>query len=141
MTEIKRSALVAQPAAVLYQLVLDVERYPEFLPWCSAGNVLEQTDERQLATVTIDTKVRQIAFTTENTLEPESRVGLRLVDGPFKKLTGEWRFLPLSDDACKVELDLEFEFSSGALALAIKPVFSKIAESMLDAFVQRARQI
>ncbi len=141
MTEIKRSALVAQPAAVVYQLVLDVDEYPQFLPWCSAGKVLEFTDERQVASVTIDAKVREITFVTENTLNPTSTIRLRLVDGPFRKLAGEWRFLPLSDDACKVELDLEFEFASGALALAIKPVFSKIAESMLDAFVTRAKQI
>lgn len=139
MTEIKRSALVAKPTATLYQLVLSVEDYPEFLPWCSAAEVLEQTKERQLASVTIDAKVREITFTTENSLNPTSTIGLRLVDGPFRKLRGEWRFMPLSEDACKVELDLEFEFSSGAIALAIKPVFSRIAESMLDAFVERAK--
>ena len=138
MTIVNRSALVAKPAQSLYNLVLDVASYPEFLPWCSKGEVREQTDDRQIATVSIDTKIKEISFTTENSLTPVSQIDLQLIEGPFRSLSGQWRFLELSADACKVELDLEFEFASGALALAIRPVFGKIAESMLDAFVKRA---
>ena len=140
MTEVKRSALVARPARELYELVLDVNAYQDFLPWCSRSATLEQSDSRQLASVSIDVKVREITFVTENTLEAPSRIALQLVDGPFKSLAGEWRFLPLAEDSCKVELDLEFEFASGAMALAIKPVFSKIADTMLDAFIARAKE-
>lgn len=116
MTEVKRSALVARPARELYELVLDVDAYQDFLPWCSRSATLEQSDSRQLASVSIDVKVREITFVTENTLEAPSRIALQLVDGPFKSLAGEWRFLPLAEDSCKVELDLEFEFASGAMA-------------------------
>jgi len=139
MTTVHRSALVEKPAEQLYNLVLDVGAYPEFLPWCSASSVLEQSDTEQLASVSIDAVVKQVTFTTRNTLTPHSQIGLQLVDGPFRALSGEWRFTALSDAASKVELDLEFEFASGALALAIKPVFQKIAETMLDAFVERAK--
>jgi len=138
MTIVNRSALVARPAQSLYNLVLDVASYPQFLPWCSKGEVVEQIDDKQIATVTIDTKIKEISFTTENTLTPFSRIDLQLIEGPFRSLSGQWRFQELSPEACKVELDLEFEFASGALALAIRPVFAKIAESMLDAFVKRA---
>jgi len=79
-----------------------------------------------------------VTFTTRNSLTPHSRIALQLVEGPFRSLSGEWRFSELSPGASKVELDLDFEFASGALAFAIKPVFQKIAETMLDAFVARA---
>lgn len=141
MTTVHRSALVEKPAKQLYQLVIDVESYPEFLPWCSRASIGEQTDELQVASVSIDAKVKEITFTTRNTLTPHSHIGLQLVEGPFRSLSGEWRFSELSPTASKVELDLEFEFASGALAFAIKPVFQKIAETMLDAFVARANSM
>ena len=141
MTQVQRTALVERPAEQLYNLVLDVPSYPEFLPWCKASEVIEQDASRQLATVTIDAIVKEVSFTTRNTLTPYNTIGLQLQDGPFKSLNGEWRFKALSDAASKVELDIEFEFASGALALAIKPVFLKIADTMLDAFVARAMSL
>ncbi len=141
MTEVRRSALVAKPAAQLYELVLDVDAYQNFLPWCSRSSIIEQSSTRQVASVSIDVKVREITFVTENTLEAPSRIALQLVDGPFRSLFGEWRFKPLAEDSCKVELDLDFEVASGAMNLAIKPVFSKIADTMLDAFIARAKQL
>ena len=138
MTQVQRTALVERPAEQLYNLVLDVPAYPEFLPWCKASEVIEQDEAQQVATVTIDAIIKQVSFTTRNTLTPHSSIALQLQDGPFRSLNGEWRFKPLSDTASKVELDIEFEFASGALALAIKPVFLKIADTMLDAFVARA---
>ncbi len=138
MTQVKRTALVERPAQQLYNLVLDVPSYPEFLPWCTASNVVEQSEEEQVASVTIDAMVKQVSFTTRNILTPHSRINLQLLDGPFRSLHGEWRFKPLSEEASKVELDIEFEFASGVLAMAIKPVFLKIADTMLDAFVERA---
>ena len=138
MTQVQRTALVERPAEQLYELVLDVPSYPEFLPWCKASKVIEQGGSEQVASVTIDAIVKQVSFTTRNSLTPHSRINLQLLDGPFRSLHGEWRFKPLSEAASKAELDIEFEFASGALALAIKPVFLKIADTMLDAFVARA---
>lgn len=141
MTTVHRSALVERPAELLYNLVLDVDAYSQFLPWCSDSSVSEQTSTEQTASVTIDAVVKQVTFTTRNTLQPHSRIGLQLVDGPFRSLSGEWRFTELSSNASKVELDLEFELASGTVAFAIKPVFQKIAETMLDAFVERAKSV
>lgn len=141
MTQVQRTALVERPAEQLYNLVLDVPSYPEFLPWCNASEVIEQSASQQVASVSIDALVKQVSFTTRNTLTPHSQISLELLDGPFRSLNGEWRFKPLSDVASKVELDIEFEFASGALALAIKPVFLKIADTMLDAFVARAMSV
>ena len=141
MTQVQRTALVERPAEQLYNLVLDVPAYPEFLPWCKASEVIEQDEAHQVATVTLDAIVKQVSFTTLNTLTPHSSIALQLKDGPFRSLNGEWRFRSLSESASKVELDIEFEFASGALALAIKPVFLKIADTMLDAFVDRAMSV
>src|SRR5262245_9026528 len=138
MIAVERQALVPYSAASMYALVADVERYPEFLPWCSGTEVLVREQKRTLATIDIDFWGVRQQFTTENRNEPGKRIDLALVSGPFRSLGGAWRFTPLSDGACKVELSLAYEIANPVLDRLIGPVFHYIANTVVDAFVRRA---
>lgn len=141
MPTITRSALVEHAASDMYQLVTDVDRYPEFLPWCKAARVLEQTEDSQTATVTIDERMKSASFTTRNQLVPAEAIHMTLVDGPFRQLSGTWRFKSLAENACRVELEIDFEFKTKVFAIMMSPAFSKICDTMVDAFVRRANQL
>ena len=141
MKTITRNALVPYSAQRMFDLVADVDHYPEFLPWCGGARILEQSGQRQVATVTIAFKGIRQSFTTENTLEAPTRIVLNLRDGPFTHLDGEWRFKVLREDACRIDFNLSYEMRSGLLAKVLGPVFSQIAQTMVDAFVKRAEQV
>ncbi len=142
MAAIHRSALVQYSAAEMYALVNDVDAYAEFLPWCRSSRVISQSDDEMIASVEIAKGLLNQTFTTRNTLVRDRRIDLRLVDGPFRTLHGCWTFEPLkTDNASKVSLDLEFEFDSAMVSIAAKPIFTQIANSLVDAFVKRARQV
>lgn len=134
---IKRSAQVPYSAAQMYQLVTDVAAYPEFLPWCSDTQIL-QTGERALtARVTLALGKLHQSFITRNVMEPQRRVFIELVKGPFKHLTGEWQFESLPS-GCRVSLDMSFEFKSRLIRMALGGPFHHVANSFMDAFIQRA---
>ena len=128
----------------MFDLVTAVERYPEFLPWCDRAQVLEHSEAGMTAEVGIALGGIRQTFVTRNVHELGERVQMHLVKGPFSKLEGDWRFLPVGDGtqrACKVELQLNYGFSSAALAALVGPVFDRIAATMVDAFVKRAEQV
>jgi ribosome-associated toxin RatA of RatAB toxin-antitoxin module len=128
----------------MFRLVTDVARYPEFLPWCDRARVLETDNQGMLAEVGISVGGIQQTFTTRNEHVEGRSVGMSLVKGPFSNLNGTWRCIPGGDGApraCKVELDLQYGFSSKTLATLVGPVFDKIAASLVDAFVKRASQV
>ncbi|RWR02937.1 cyclase [[Pantoea] beijingensis] len=141
MAQISRSALVPYSAEQMYQLVNDVDAYPQFLPGCTGSRVLE-ADERQM-TASVDVSKAGISktFVTRNTLTDNQSINMQLVDGPFRKLTGGWRFTSLSEEACKVELNLEFEFTNMLVELAFGRIFKELAGSMVQAFTQRAKEV
>ncbi len=144
MKNIHKSVLIWYTPEEMFRLVTDVARYAEFLPWCDQSRVLESDAQGMLAEVGICLGGIHQTFTTRNTHEEGRSVGMSLVKGPFSKLTGTWRFLPVGDGtqrACKVELDLQYGFSSATLAALIGPVFDKIAASLVDAFVKRAEAV
>ena len=141
MHHISKSAIVPYSCEQMYQLVNQVNNYPEFLNWCSSASILNQTDSEITASVSIKKSAFNQTFTTINTLTINQRIDMRLKDGPFNHLSGAWIFTALSDNACKVELELEFNFSSKVVDVAIAPIFTSIANSQLDAFVTRAKQI
>jgi len=141
MPSISRSALVSHSASSMYGLVRDIDSYPRFLPWCSAARIQEQSDTHQLASVSMDKRMRSLEFTTRNRLEKDSAIHMGLVDGPFKTLSGVWRFTPLDEHACKVELAIDFEFKSRVLAALVGGAFSKICDTMVAAFVKRADEL
>ncbi len=144
MKSVHKSVLLWHSPHEMFTLVADVPRYPEFLPWCSSGEVLEHTPQGMVARVGMSLGGFKKSFTTRNTHVPEQRITLELVDGPFSHLDGVWEFLPVGDGsqrACKIGLTLHYGFSSSTLAALVGPVFDKIAASLVDAFVKRADQV
>ena len=141
MPSISKSALVTYSASEMFALVDDVSLYKEFLPWCGGSEELSRDEDEVKASVTISHSGLNKTFTTLNRLQNNKMIEMELIDGPFKHLHGFWRFDPLAEDACKISLDLEYEFSNMLLGMAIGPVFSQIANSMVDSFCLRAEAI
>lgn len=141
MREIHKTALVHYAPQQMYALVDDIGAYAEFLPWCSESRVLQRDTTSVEASLGISYGKLNKTFTTRNLNTPHHLIEMQLVDGPFKRLHGKWTFTPLGDDGCKVELRLEFEFSNRLLDMTVGPVFSQIANSLVDAFSQRAKQV
>lgn len=144
MKTVHKSVLIWFSPQEMYDLVTDVASYPKFLPWCDRACVVEAHDGGVTAEVGIAFSGIHQTFTTRNTHKPGSEVRMQLVQGPFSKLEGRWAFHPVgegSQRACKVELVLEYGFSSGLLGAMVGPVFDKIAASFVDAFVKRAEQV
>lgn len=141
MTTIHKSALVPYGADEMFGLVADIESYGRFLPWCGGSRILAREPGSLTAAIDIAYHGVHKTFTTRNKLIPGRAMELQLVDGPFKFLHGSWRFEALEDKACKVSLDLEFEFANRLLALVIGPVFNNIANGLVESFRQRAEAI
>lgn len=141
MAVVEKSALVPFPASAMYGLVTDMERYPEFLPWCSGARLLSHSGEELCGEIEVSRLGVTQRFSTCNRLHPPDRMELRLREGPFHKLDGAWEFTALRDDACKVSLRLEFEFSGRLIDRAFGAVFSQIANSLVDAFCRRAHEV
>ena len=141
MALVERSVLVDFSPEQMFRLVDQVEDYPQFLPWCGGSSVQGREAGSVIATVVIDFRGVRQSFTTRNTRrEPES-IEVQLVDGPFRRLEGSWRFRALGGAACKVEFRLQYEFSSRILDRLLSPVFGHIASTFVDAFVKRAEQV
>jgi len=138
MTTVHRTALVPYPADKMYDLVNDVSSYSEFLPWCSDASVLEKAENEILASITVAGGGLSKTFTTRNELIPSKSIIMRHVDGPFKSLTGIWTFTPLSDQGCRIELEMEFEVAGGILAKVFDKFFNKASDKLVDAFTERA---
>lgn len=144
MKSVHKSVLIWHSAHEMFTLVSDVPRYPEFLPWCSEGRVLEHTADGMVARIGMAFGGLRKHFTTRNTHQADRRIHLQLVDGPFSQLDGTWSFTPIGDGsqrACKVDFQLNYGFSSTTLAALVGPVFDKIAANLVDAFVKRADQV
>ena len=139
--EIKRTALVLHPATDMYRLVQDVPAYPEFLSWCLSSEVLEQSAEHQVASLVVRVSGVTQSFTTRNRLVQGERLTLSLVDGPFRHLSGEWRFDQLGAEGSKVTLALNFAFSSKMLSAAFRRGFTHVADRLVQDFSKRADQI
>ena len=138
MVTVERQAIVPYSAARMYALVEDVDAYPLFLPWCSRTEVVSRGASCVVATIHVDFRGVQQAFTTANRMQPGERIEMALVRGPFKDLAGEWRFRALSEAGCRVELTLAYQLASPLLGRVVGPVFDHIANTFVDAFVRRA---
>ena len=125
----------------MFDLVAKVEDYPQFLPWCGGVEVRERGEGGIVATLAIHYHGVRQRFTTSNQNTPSTSIRMALVDGPFKILDGLWTFKALRDDACKIDLDLHYEFSNLLLEKLVGPVFGIIANSMVDSFCQRAEAV
>jgi ribosome-associated toxin RatA of RatAB toxin-antitoxin module len=141
MALVEKSMLVAYSADRMHALVNDVERYPEFLPWCGGAHIEARDDRMIRASVQIDYHGIKQSFKTENRSSPPHLIEIRLVSGPFRQLDGVWRFTTLAPEACKIEFRLHYEFSSRILEKLVGPVFKHIATTFVDAFLRRAQQL
>lgn len=141
MTHIQRSALLPYTAEQMFELVNRVDRYPEFLPWCSETAILEESDVSMRARLTVSKAGLRQSFTTRNALVSGRQIDMRLEDGPFSDLHGTWDFKPLSEQACKISLDLRFEYSGPIIRATLGPLFNHAANTLVDAFSQRAKEL
>ncbi len=136
--KVRKTALTPYTPGEMYALVADVPSYPNFLPWCCGARVTNESDGGVRATIELSYGGIERTFTTRNRLQPDKRVEMHLIDGPFERLDGYWAFDALGWRGCKVTLTLEYEFSNWVLAMVIGSVFNPIADSMVDAFYARA---
>ncbi|MDA8329345.1 MAG: type II toxin-antitoxin system RatA family toxin [Betaproteobacteria bacterium] len=141
MALVNKSVLVAHSAQRMFDLVDGIEAYPEFLPWCGGSEVSVRSPERLVASIQIDYMHIKQRFSTENNNEAPHLIQMKLLDGPFRQLDGEWRFRALNDTACKIEFVLHYEFSTRLLDTVLGPVFGYIANSFVEAFIERADQV
>ena len=144
MKSVHKSVLIWYSAQEMFDLVTDVPRYPQFLPWCDHATVLAETTTGMTAEVGIAFKGVRQSFTTRNEHVPGREVRLHLVKGPFSRLEGVWTFTPVGSEgqrACRVDLKMSYGFANPVLAALVGPVFDRIAASLVDAFVKRAEQV
>lgn len=141
MPEIKRSALMPYPPRVMYDIVNDVQCYPDFLPWCGGVKVYHADSCSMEAAILMKAVGLNHWFKTRNIMVPEEKIEISLLEGPFSQLEGSWRFISLNGDGCKIELMLRYEIKHNLAAAIIAPAFSRIANTMVESFCNRARDL
>lgn len=141
MTVVQKSALVRFSAQQMFDLVNDIEAYPQFLPWCAGSRIIKREGDVVEAELTISKGGFRKSFSTRNTIDHGGKITVSLLDGPFSYLEGVWNFMPLRDDASKISLDLEFEMSSALANLAFGAVFNQICNTMVASFTDRAKTV
>lgn len=141
MESVDRSALVPYTPREMFELVSDIESYPRFLPWCHGARLLSRDVDEVRAKIEFAVGGMTRSFTTRNRHQINKMIEMHLVDGPFSRLNGFWRFDPLGEEGSKIALFLEYDFSNRVLGLVVGPIFGQIANTLVDAFQQRAVEI
>jgi ribosome-associated toxin RatA of RatAB toxin-antitoxin module len=138
---IDRSALVFHSSERMYSIVNDVASYPAFLPWCSDAQIISHCHDEMVATLGVAKGAMRQQFTTRNSFIEHNEIKMELLDGPFSYLRGLWQFKPLEAMACKVILELDFDFDNQIAKMALSSVFNQAANTMVDAFCKRANDV
>jgi ribosome-associated toxin RatA of RatAB toxin-antitoxin module len=138
MKTIHRTAIVPYSAHQMFDLVADIPSYPKFLPWCGGARIVSSQGDEVIAAIDIAYNSVHRTFSTRNLLQRDKMLEMRLLEGPFSHLQGFWHFKALDEQSCKISLDLEFEVSNRIVGLVLTPVFSNIANQLVDRFHQRA---
>ncbi len=141
MQHIHKSALVPYKVEQMFDLVNDLERYPEFLPWCKEAKILKQEGNQVEARLTLAVKGLEKSFTTRNPIEHNRSIEMHLLNGPFKQLYGHWEFQALGESGCKVLLEMQFEIKNPLLKATLGPVFTHIINTLIESFIQRAEHL
>ena len=141
MTHVQRSALLPYSAAQMYQLVNDVNAYPEFIPWCVQCEVQYEDENEKQATMYFARHGIKASVSTHNVLIKNKKIAVRLVEGPFRHFTGCWEFHSLDEHACRVEFDMQFAFSNKLYEATLGTIFNQVANRLVSAFVQRAEEL
>jgi ribosome-associated toxin RatA of RatAB toxin-antitoxin module len=135
--DIQKSILVPYPAERMFDLIEAAERYPAFLPWCAGATILERDESVVRAIIAIDWRGVRFSLKTRNPKRRPEWMAIHLEDGPFRRFDGEWRLRPLSTAGCRIDFRLGYDFDGAVMRLA-RPVFDRIADTLVDAFVARA---
>ncbi len=141
MHTLKRNAIVPYTQRQMFELVNDIGEYPRFLPWCHSSEIISRTDEEVVAKLEANWNGIHKNFTTRNRLFPYHRMEMTLTDGPLKRLSGIWDFISLNEKACKITLDMEFEFTGAFIDRLFQPVFQHISNTFVEAFCKRAVEL
>lgn len=141
MHTLKRNAIVPYTQRQMFELVNDVAEYPRFLPWCHSSEIISRTEDEIVARLEANWSGIHKHFTTRNRLFSYNRMEMTLTDGPLKRLSGVWEFIALSDEACKITLDMEFEFTGAFIDRLFQPVFQHISTTFVEAFCKRAVEL
>jgi ribosome-associated toxin RatA of RatAB toxin-antitoxin module len=141
VNEIRKSALVGYSAERIFDLIEAAEHYPDFLPWCSAATIVARDEDSVSAQITVAYHGIRLHFVTRNPKRRPEFMAIHLERGPFRHFEGEWHLAPLAPDACRIEFGLRYEFHSAVTARIAGPVFDRIANALVDAFVGRAEQV
>jgi ribosome-associated toxin RatA of RatAB toxin-antitoxin module len=139
--EIRRSALVTFSPEQMFDLVIDVERYPQFLPWVIGAELHQRSDRDLLASMEMSRSGVRERFTTRNEFDRPAYMTMQLVEGPFRVLQGRWNFTPIGQAGTRVELEMRFEFANPVVAMLFGKSFEQSCGQLIDAFIARARQI
>jgi ribosome-associated toxin RatA of RatAB toxin-antitoxin module len=140
MRVLKRSALISRPPELVFGLVNDIASYPLFVPGCSSTTILSRTEREIVARLVVHKGPLSTELTTRNILKPFTEMRMELVDGPLRSLSGVWSFTPVGEGGCRIELQLQFQFSNPLKAALLEPLLESTASSMVHAFVARAQQ-
>jgi coenzyme Q-binding protein COQ10 len=141
MTTIHRSAIVSYSAHQMFELVADIPSYPKFLPWCGGARINSTQGDEVIAAIDIAYSGVHRTFSTRNLLQRDKMMEIQLLEGPFSYLQGFWQFKVLDEQSCKISLDLEFDVANRIVGLALTPVFSNIANQLVDRFHRRAMEL
>lgn len=141
METVSKSEVLPYSAEQMFGLVNDIARYPEFLPWCTSATIHTQTNAEIIASLVLQKGHIHKGFTTRNELTPYSKMEMHLIDGPFKHLHGLWQFETVDQTHCRVSVDITYAFNSRIIAMMLGPVFHHVADTLLNAFVARAKTL
>lgn len=141
MTDIQQSALLPYSAQAMFDLINDIESYPQFMEGCLNAEVLQRSEDEVIARLDLGKAGLQYSFTTRNTLNPPLSMQMALQEGPFKSFSAHWTFTPLKEDACKASLDMHFEFKSGLLDVVLKNLFEASSRKLVTAVCKRADEL
>lgn len=138
MVLIERSALLMQSAEHMFDLINDVEAYPEFMRGCEKAIIIERSETIMVAQLSVRKAGLRQSFTTRNELSRPESISMTLVEGPFSRFAGQWQITPLSEQASKVALQLDFDISSGLASKALEQLFKSVADDLVGAMSARA---
>jgi ribosome-associated toxin RatA of RatAB toxin-antitoxin module len=139
--EVRRTLLVPHPAERMFDLIEAAEHYPQFLPWCRDARILERDESVVAAALVLDLRGVRLELATRNPKRRPEWMAIRLVRGPFRRFEGEWQLTPLTAEGCRVEFSLRYDFDSTVVRRLAGPVFDRIADTLVDAFVARADRV
>ncbi|MEO5340585.1 MAG: type II toxin-antitoxin system RatA family toxin [Magnetococcus sp. MYC-9] len=140
MSRHNASTIVPYTPDQMYQLVVDMDRYPEFLPWCVKARKYESDEAGFKSEITFAFKGLRETFYTQDRLEPGRKITITLLSGPFRHLESEWLFTPM-EGGTKVDFFIDFNFKNKLIDLTVGPLFGEASRRMVEAFKQRAQAI